>query len=164
MFVFRNRNFYGNRDCQLLVKKYLENDINVSVYSVLACRIREGFILKVMKLFSCNSFLPHREVTKWILLLQRIFLLVITNWLLISSYRGQIIFISSIRCLASGQLLLRLLFLPIMLIISKVRVWYLLVCYCSRAESEQLLRIQRGGASRINSFLALPKYEIFHSS
>ncbi|KAK7582227.1 hypothetical protein V9T40_013672 [Parthenolecanium corni] len=45
-WTISNRNFYGNRDCQLLVKKYLENDINVSVYSALACRIREGFILK----------------------------------------------------------------------------------------------------------------------
>ncbi|XP_039299467.1 uncharacterized protein LOC120355200 [Nilaparvata lugens] len=42
----RNRRFDGNREPQLLTKKQSEDSLNVTLSSVLCCRMREGYFVK----------------------------------------------------------------------------------------------------------------------
>lgn len=47
MVCFRNSNFYGNRQSQLVSKKQFSDHIQANLDNIVCCRLREGFIIEV---------------------------------------------------------------------------------------------------------------------
>lgn len=47
MICFRNSNFYGNRQTQLVTKKQFSDHIQANLDNIVCCRLREGFIIEV---------------------------------------------------------------------------------------------------------------------
>lgn len=48
MICFRNSNFYGNRQTQLVSKKQFSDHIQANLDNIVCCRLREGFIIEVL--------------------------------------------------------------------------------------------------------------------
>lgn len=48
-FFFRNSNFYGNRQTQLVSKKQISDHVQAHLDNIVCCRMREGFIIEVFR-------------------------------------------------------------------------------------------------------------------
>jgi len=47
-FFFRNQNFYGNRQTQLVSKRQISDHVQAHLENIVCCRMREGFIIEVI--------------------------------------------------------------------------------------------------------------------